>query len=114
MMRASLAVVAWPKVTDVFFVVTAAKFVWLNRLNVSARNCRYMLSPRSLVFLKSDKSQRWKLGPVTTPRPRVPGTVRRKRRVNQYGMSNRKFRRRENPGGGSSQAFPAGAALITL
>ncbi len=57
------------------FVPTVPKFVWLNTLNVSARNCKYVLSPRSFVFLKSDKSQRWKLGPVTTPRPELPGRL---------------------------------------
>lgn len=59
MILASLAEVTFPNVERVMFVPTAPKFVWLNVLNVSARNCRYMLSPRSFVFLNKDTSQPW-------------------------------------------------------
>ena len=73
MIRASLAGVTFPKLAELKLVVTVEKFVWLSRLNVSARNCSYMFSQGSLVFWKREKSQHWKLGLVTTPRPAFPG-----------------------------------------
>src|ERR1019366_9544103 len=46
----------------------------LNRLNASARNCRFQLSV-NLKFLKTEKSTLYCAGPRKVPRPALPKTV---------------------------------------
>src|SRR5215469_4364303 len=52
-----------PKFALLWLLTGLEKFVWLNRLNRSARNCRRVRSPRSGKFLAAAKSKLTRPGP---------------------------------------------------
>ena len=60
-----------PKVGVATVVPGLFRFTWLNALNISQRNCTVVTS-RSVVFLKIERSQLRAPGPARMPSPELP------------------------------------------